>query len=345
MEVHAESAEQDAGARRPRDRGDVHRRPLLGRLDHDVLAGGGLLEHRAAFGLGGRPGARHGGSRDQGEQYGSHAYTLAHAPWPVNLSERRSRTVAVFPPCLGAPRDTASASPAALTPLLGGGMVGLPKTKDISVDGLCLDTAAWYPLGTRLSIALIDPWSGSALEVIGDVVREATKKTWTLGILRDRAAARVARARRQRPSTMPAPLRETAGQASPRARDRRRAAPARRDGALRHERLGRPVRERRVERPRGAQRHLARRGDRRARPRPIRGSSTIMHSVREARAADRASHRAGGPEAEQRPTSCIASSIAMPGSRRSSMRSRRRSREVGGTTRPCSRPARIPPGR
>ena len=57
------------------------------------------------------------------------------------------------------------------------------QTKDISVDGLCLDTASWYPLGTRLSIALIDPWSGAALEVIGDVVREATKKTWTLGIL------------------------------------------------------------------------------------------------------------------------------------------------------------------
>ncbi len=57
------------------------------------------------------------------------------------------------------------------------------QTKDISVDGLCLDTAAWYPLGTRLSIALIDPWSGNAIEVIGDVVREATKKTWTLGII------------------------------------------------------------------------------------------------------------------------------------------------------------------
>lgn len=57
------------------------------------------------------------------------------------------------------------------------------KTKDISADGVCLDTAAWYPLGTRLSIALIDPWSGSAIEVIGDVVREATKKTWTLGVI------------------------------------------------------------------------------------------------------------------------------------------------------------------
>ena len=70
---------------------------------------------------------------------------------------------------------------ATLTPLLGGGMV-VSKTKDVSADGLCLDTASWFPIGTRLSIALIDPWSGNAIEVIGDVVREATKKTWLLGI-------------------------------------------------------------------------------------------------------------------------------------------------------------------
>ena len=57
------------------------------------------------------------------------------------------------------------------------------RTKDISADGVCLDTAAWFPIGTRLSIALVDPWSGTAIEVIGDVVREATKKTWLLGIL------------------------------------------------------------------------------------------------------------------------------------------------------------------
>lgn len=57
------------------------------------------------------------------------------------------------------------------------------KTKDISDDGLCLDCASWFPIGTRLSIALIDPWSGAAIEVIGDVVREATKKQWTLGLV------------------------------------------------------------------------------------------------------------------------------------------------------------------
>ena len=57
------------------------------------------------------------------------------------------------------------------------------KTKDISADGVCLDTAAWFPIGTRMSIALIDPHSGTAVELIGDVVREATKKNWTLGLV------------------------------------------------------------------------------------------------------------------------------------------------------------------
>ena len=57
------------------------------------------------------------------------------------------------------------------------------KTKDVSADGLCLDTAAWFPMGTRLSIALVDPHTGVAIELIGDVVREATKKNWTLGLV------------------------------------------------------------------------------------------------------------------------------------------------------------------
>ena len=39
------------------------------------------------------------------------------------------------------------------------------------------------PLGTRISVALVDPVNGSAVEVIGDVVREATAPSWTLGIL------------------------------------------------------------------------------------------------------------------------------------------------------------------
>ena len=57
------------------------------------------------------------------------------------------------------------------------------RTRDISEDGVCLDTAAWFPLGTRLSLALVDPASGAAIEVIGDVVREATSPSWVLGIL------------------------------------------------------------------------------------------------------------------------------------------------------------------
>lgn len=57
------------------------------------------------------------------------------------------------------------------------------RTRDVSDGGCCLDTPAWFPLGTRLSLALVDPSSGHALEVIGDVVREATAPSWVLGIL------------------------------------------------------------------------------------------------------------------------------------------------------------------
>ena len=57
------------------------------------------------------------------------------------------------------------------------------RTRDVSDVGVCLDTAAWFPIGTRLSLTLVDPLSGNALEVIGDVVREATAPSWYLGIL------------------------------------------------------------------------------------------------------------------------------------------------------------------
>src|SRR4051812_48366387 len=57
------------------------------------------------------------------------------------------------------------------------------RTLDVSDAGVSLDTAAWFPLGTRLAVALVDPASGSALEVIGDVVREACAPSWTLGVL------------------------------------------------------------------------------------------------------------------------------------------------------------------
>ncbi len=71
---------------------------------------------------------------------------------------------------------------ATAVPLLGGDMA-VCRTRDVSDVGVGLDTAAWLPLGTRLSLGLIDPMSGSALEVIGDVVREASAPTWVLGIL------------------------------------------------------------------------------------------------------------------------------------------------------------------
>jgi hypothetical protein len=80
-----------------------------------------------------------------------------------------------------APRHRISIA-ATASPLLGGDMA-VCRTLDVSEVGMCLDTAAWFPLGTRLSLSLIDPASGSALEVIGDVVREAQAPSWTLGIL------------------------------------------------------------------------------------------------------------------------------------------------------------------
>ncbi|MDX2093406.1 MAG: PilZ domain-containing protein [Kofleriaceae bacterium] len=67
-------------------------------------------------------------------------------------------------------------------PLLGG-ETAVCRTKDVSEVGLCLDTSAWFPLGTRISISLYDPSSSTALEVIGDVVREACAPSWTLGLL------------------------------------------------------------------------------------------------------------------------------------------------------------------
>ena len=64
---------------------------------------------------------------------------------------------------------------ATAVPLLGGDMA-VCRTLDVSDVGVSLDTAAWFPLGTRLSLSLIDPASGSAIEVIGDVVREAVAR-------------------------------------------------------------------------------------------------------------------------------------------------------------------------
>ncbi len=61
--------------------------------------------------------------------------------------------------------------------------MAVSRTLDVSDHGMSLDTAAWFPLGTRLSIALVDPLTGTPMEVIADVVREATDRRWALGVV------------------------------------------------------------------------------------------------------------------------------------------------------------------
>jgi hypothetical protein len=68
-------------------------------------------------------------------------------------------------------------------PLLGGERA-VCRTRDVSEAGMSLSTSvAWFPIGTRLSLSMMDEWTGSALEMIGDVVREAVAPSWILGIL------------------------------------------------------------------------------------------------------------------------------------------------------------------
>jgi len=69
-----------------------------------------------------------------------------------------------------------------VSPLLGGQLV-VCHTRDISEVGICLDTAEWLPVGTRVSLTLLDPHSGTAMEVIGDVVREINGSNPALGVL------------------------------------------------------------------------------------------------------------------------------------------------------------------
>src|SRR4051812_44520376 len=45
-----------------------------------------------------------------------------------------------------------------VSPLLGGQLV-VCHTRDISDVGMCLDTAEWLPVGTRVSLTLLDPRS------------------------------------------------------------------------------------------------------------------------------------------------------------------------------------------
>jgi hypothetical protein len=72
-----------------------------------------------------------------------------------------------------------------VSPLLGGKMA-VCHTRDVSEVGMCLDTSEvseWLPVGTRVALALVDPASGTALEVIGDVVREVNSTNPSLGVL------------------------------------------------------------------------------------------------------------------------------------------------------------------
>ena len=70
-------------------------------------------------------------------------------------------------------------------PLLGGKMA-VCHTRDVSELGMSLDTSEvseWLPVGTRVSLALMDPSSGAAMECIGDVVREVAGVHPSLGVL------------------------------------------------------------------------------------------------------------------------------------------------------------------
>ncbi|MBA3397363.1 MAG: PilZ domain-containing protein [Deltaproteobacteria bacterium] len=68
-------------------------------------------------------------------------------------------------------------------PLLGGEGV-VCRTRDVSEAGMSLSTTiGWFPVGTRLSLSLFDSWNSTAIEVIGDVVRDATAPSWILGVL------------------------------------------------------------------------------------------------------------------------------------------------------------------
>src|SRR5436190_14436537 len=72
-----------------------------------------------------------------------------------------------------------------VSPLLGGKMA-VCHTRDVSDVGTCLDTSEvseWLPVGSRVSLALVDPRSGTAMEVIGDVVREVGGSSPALGVL------------------------------------------------------------------------------------------------------------------------------------------------------------------
>jgi len=79
-----------------------------------------------------------------------------------------------------APRIRA-ALPATVQAIVGGEMVAC-RTRDLSEVGLCLDTAAQFDAGTRVTVALMDSASGAAVELAGEVVRVTGGSSPSLGV-------------------------------------------------------------------------------------------------------------------------------------------------------------------
>ncbi len=55
-------------------------------------------------------------------------------------------------------------------------------TRDLSADGIGLDTIARFDAGTRVSVALLDPDIGSVVDVIGEVARKTEGAHTALGL-------------------------------------------------------------------------------------------------------------------------------------------------------------------
>lgn len=55
-------------------------------------------------------------------------------------------------------------------------------TRDLSADGISLDTIARFDAGTRVSVALMDPDAGSVIEVIAEVARITEGAQAALGL-------------------------------------------------------------------------------------------------------------------------------------------------------------------
>ena len=65
--------------------------------------------------------------------------------------------------------------------IVGGEMVAC-RTRDLSEVGICLDTVARFDEGTRVTIALIDAATGTAVELAGEVVRVTEGASPSLGV-------------------------------------------------------------------------------------------------------------------------------------------------------------------